>query len=88
MSMFDDIPEWRLEQIYADMRKKRREQLSEKLGREIAPWGGPRPGSGRPKTKTVAEFNLKLNPVQRKILTEMGDGDIDAGIMKLINENM
>lgn len=88
MSMFDDIPAWRLEQIYADMIKKRREQISKKLGRELAPWGGKRPGSGRPKTKTKAEFNLSLNPVQKKILSEMGDGSIEAGIMKLINDSM
>jgi hypothetical protein len=86
--MFDDIPEWRLEQIYADMVKKRREHQSAKLGRELQTWGGKRIGAGRPKIKTTKEFGFDLTELQKKVLAEMGEGSIHAGIQKLINDNM
>jgi hypothetical protein len=31
---------------------------------------------------------LELNSIQKKVLTEMGNGSIDKGIEKLINEAM
>jgi len=89
VSMFDDIPEWRLEQIYADMVKKRRDAQSKKLGRELLTWGGKRNGAGRPKERTTTkEFGFDLTELQKKILSEMGEGSIHAGIQKLINDNM
>ena len=89
MSFYDDIPEWRLEQIYQQMEKKRKEELSAKLGRPVLDWGGKRPGAGRKKQiKTYVTFKLELNKVQQKVLAEMGEGSIDKGILKLINENM
>ena len=89
MSFFDDIPEWRLEQIYQDMVKKRQAERSQKLGRPVLSWGGKRPGAGRPKViKHKTTLELELNPVQAKILAEMGEGSIEKGILKLINENM
>ena len=87
--MFDDIPEWRLEQIYADMVKQKKEAMSKKLGRPVGDWGGKRKGAGRPKVlKTKTTIDLALNPIQAKVLTEMGEGSIEEGILKLINENM
>lgn len=87
--MYDDIPEWRLEQIYQEMERKRKEQLSAKRGRPVLDWGGKRPGSGRKKQiRTIVTFKLELNKVQQKVLAEMGDGSIDKGVLKLINENM
>ena len=88
MSMFDDIPEWRLEQIYAAMEKRRREHIEKKTGKPLGQWGGKRPGAGRPRTRMSAEINLPINAVQKKILTEMGEGSLEMGILKLINENM
>ena len=89
MSFYDDIPEWRLEQIYEEMQRKRKEELSAKLGRPVLDWGGKRPGSGRKKQiKTYVTFKLELNKIQQKVLAEMGEGSIDKGILKLINENM
>ena len=89
MSMFDDIPEWRLEQIYADMVKKRREAQSKKLGRELLTWGGKRNGAGRPKqSNSTKDFGFELTAIQKKVLAEMGGGSIHDGIQKLINDNM
>lgn len=89
MSMVDDIPGWRLEQIYADMVKEKKEALSKKLGRPIGDWGGKRKGAGRPKgVKTKTSIDLELNPIQAQVLTEMGEGSLEEGILKLINENM
>jgi hypothetical protein len=86
--MFDDIPEWRLEQIYADMVKKRQEDRAKKLGGAQSSWGGKRPGAGRPRTSMPKELNLPINNLQKKVLIEMGEGSLEAGIIKLINENM
>jgi hypothetical protein len=52
-------------------------------------WGGKRKGAGRPRYlpyNTIVK--LELNAVQKKVLAEMGDGNIDKGIEKLINEAM
>ena len=89
MSFYDDIPEWRLEQIWQDIQKKHKEERSKKLGRPVLDWGGRRPNSGRKKQiKTHVVFKLELNKVQQKVLAEMGEGSIEQGILKLINENM
>jgi hypothetical protein len=89
MNNFDDIPEWRLEQIYQDMVKKRQATRAKKLGRPVTTWGGKRAGAGRPKIlKQKTTLDLELNPIQVKILAEMGEGSIEQGILKLINENM
>jgi hypothetical protein len=55
----------------------------------VGTWGGKRKGAGKPRQltyNTVAK--LELNSVQKKMLAEMGDGSIDKGIEKLINEAM
>jgi len=88
VSMFDDIPEWRLEQIYEDMVRKRREDRAKKLGGAINSWGGKRPGAGRPKTALPKEISLPISNLQKKVLIEMGNGSLEAGLIKLINENM
>lgn len=89
MSFYDDIPEWRLEQIWQDIQKKHKEERAKKLGRPVLDWGGKRPGSGRKKqVKTYVNFKLELNKVQQQVLAEMGEGSIEKGILKLINDNM
>lgn len=87
--MYDDIPEWRLQQIYDQMVEEKRRNREKKLGRPVLSWGGKRPGAGRKKQiRSVVNFSLELNKVQQKVLAEMGEGSIDKGILKLINENM
>ena len=50
-------------------------------------WGGKRKGAGRPKEKIGMGVMIDPNPIQVKLLMEYGDGDLNKGLMKLINEN-
>jgi hypothetical protein len=50
-------------------------------------WGGKRKGAGRPKEKIGMGVIIDPNPIQVKLLIEYGDGDLNKGLMKLINEN-
>ena len=50
--------------------------------------GGARAGAGRPKEKTEEAATFKLNAIQRKMLAEMGDGDINKGIQALIDQHL
>jgi hypothetical protein len=89
MSIINNLPTDALAEAWEIIEKRRKEELSKKLGRTVGTWGGKRKGAGKPRTltyNTVAK--IELNPVQKKILTEMGDGDINKGIEKLINEAM
>jgi len=89
MSYFDDLPPEILQKAWEIMEKNRKEALSKKLGRPVLDWGGKRKGAGRPRKliyRTKVELNL--NAVQKKVLAEMGEGSIDKGIEKLINEAM
>ena len=53
------------------------------------PWGGARQGAGRPKKRveglTVA---IKLNNIQTMNLRELGNGDIQLGVQRLIDLHM
>jgi len=89
MSLLNNLPTEVLVDAWELIEKRRKEELSKKLGRTVGTWGGKRKGAGKPRTltyNTVAK--LELNSVQKKVLTEMGDGDINKGIEKLINEAM
>jgi hypothetical protein len=89
MSLISNIPPEALAEAWEIMEQRRKEALSKKLGRTVGTWGGKRKGAGKPRTltyNTVAK--LELNSVQKKMLTEMGDGNLDKGIEKLINEAM
>ena len=89
MSLISNIPPEALAEAWEIMEQRRKEALSKKLGRPIGTWGGKRKGAGKPRTltyNTVAK--LELNSIQKKVLAEMGDGNIDKGIEKLINEAM
>jgi hypothetical protein len=89
MSLISNIPPEALAEAWEIMEQRRKEALSKKLGRPVGTWGGKRKGAGKPRTltyNTVAK--LELNSIQKKVLTEMGDGSIDKGIEKLINEAM
>ena len=51
-------------------------------------WGGRRKGAGRPSTrKKGVELILGLNPIQLKLLIEYGDGDLEKGLERVVNEN-
>jgi len=89
MSLISNIPPEALAEAWEIMEQRRKEALSKKLGRPVGTWGGKRKGAGKPRTltyNTVAK--LELNSIQKKVLTEMGDGSINKGIEKLINEAM
>jgi hypothetical protein len=89
MSFIDDLPPEVLERVWADMEKRRKDALSKRLGRPVGEWGGKRKGAGRPKYLPYnAIVKLQLNGVQKKMLSEMGNGILAAGIEKLINEHM
>jgi hypothetical protein len=89
MSLINNLPTEVLVDAWELIEKRRKEELSKKLGRTVGTWGGKRKGAGKPRQltyNTVAK--LELNSVQKKMLAEMGDGSIDKGIEKLINEAM
>lgn len=89
MSFIDNLPPEVLEKAWEEMERKRKEALSKKLGRPILDWGGKRKGAGRPRFLTYnTTVKLELSSVQKKVLTEMGEGKIDKGVQKLINEAM
>jgi hypothetical protein len=88
MSIISDIPPDALAQAWEIIEKRRKQEKSEKLGREVGTWGGKRPGAFGLKREYNVTARLQLNPIQIKVLTEMGDGDISAGIEKLISEEM
>ena len=81
MSFTDGISPEVLEKAWEIMEKRRKEALSQKLGRPVLDWGGKRKGAGRPRF-------LTYNTTVKIVLAEMGDGSIDKGIEKLINEAM
>lgn len=66
-------PSWLSQKIKADL-----------IG-PVKPWGGARPGAGRPRTREPVT-NLRLNNIQRLSLKEMGNGDIQAGVQALIDK--
>ena len=89
MSLLNNLPTEVLVDAWELIEKRRKEELSKKLGRTVGTWGGKCKGAGKPRQltyNTVAK--LELNSVQKKMLAEMGDGNIDKGIEKLINEAM
>lgn len=89
MSLISNIPPEALAEAWEIMERRRKEELSQKLGRPVLDWGGKRKGAGRPRFLTYnTTVKIELNAVQKKILAEMGDGSIDRGIEKLINEAM
>ena len=89
MSLISNIPPEALVEAWTEIERRRKEELSKKLGRTVGSWGGKRKGAGRPKYlpyNTVVK--LMLNPIQKQILTELGDGQLGKGIEKFINEAM
>lgn len=81
---YPDGPEWLLN----SKRQKRRDKRAAKLGREVGTWGGKREGAGRPKEKSEETFKLNLNNIQKMNLKEMGNGNIETGIQRLIDKHV
>ena len=78
-------PDWLIE----IERKKRREQREKRLGRPVGTWGGKREGAGKRKPKDhTHEARINLTSIQYQILLEMGNGDWENGLNKLINEHI
>lgn len=81
---YKELPDWVKEQ---------KRQIRKELGNPTN-WGGKRQGAGRPSLpftqKKNKEFSMTLilNPIQQKILSEMGGGNIPLGIKRLIEENI
>lgn len=71
-------------------------KLSETFVQKSTGWGGKRPGAGRPKgykpppreKPPEEKINLKLNPIQKKLLVELGDGNLSLGIQRLIDQHL
>ena len=74
---------------------KRPEHFKETFVGPRNTWGGARKGAGRKPLKKVEEkpldlltIGLKLNSIQIKLLKELGNGSLDAGVQALIEKEM
>jgi hypothetical protein len=78
-------PEWLV--LYE--REKRRAARSKRLGRPIGTWGGKREKTGRPRTRDYTNIvKINITKVQELILIDIGNGDLNVGIERLINEHI
>ena len=78
-------PDW-LKEL---QREKRRAARAKRLGRPVGKHGGYRKGAGR-KRKIPYDSIVYINHtrIQKQILLDMGNGDLSAGVQKLIDENL
>jgi hypothetical protein len=78
-------PEW-LKEL---QREKRRAARAKRLNRVIGKWGGSRKGAGRKRERPYdAMVYINHTRIQLQILLDMGNGDLNAGVQKLIDENL
>lgn len=81
-------PEW----LVLKQREHNRKLREKRLGRPVGTWGGKRQGAGTKKRADRIEktdsISLKLNSIQKKILMEIGNGDMNAGVQELINQHI
>ena len=78
-------PQW----IVEKEREKRRAARARRLGRPIGKWGGYRKGAGRKRERKYDHMvGININRIQEQILREMGNGDLSAGVVALINEHI
>lgn len=78
-------PEWLI--LYE--REKRKQQREKRIGRPVGTWGGKREGAGLRKKKEYTHMaRLTITNVQQQILSDMGKGDWEAGLNKLIDEEI
>ena len=50
--------------------------------------GGYREGAGRPKQLDRLTIVVKMNRIKRMNLEELGDGDVQAGVQRLIDDHV
>jgi hypothetical protein len=70
--------------------KEERRRIRKLLGNPTN-WGGKRPGAGRPIVIKAVQgllVSVSLNRIQMMSLKEMGEGDINKGIQKIIDQHV
>ena len=81
-------PEW----LVLKQREHNRQLREKRLGRPVGTWGGKRQGAGLKKKTEEPKYTnliaLTLNNIQKQVLIEMGNGDMDAGVQNLINQHI
>lgn len=77
------------EELRERARLRKRELIEEKTGIPVATWGGYRKGAGRkPGPTKMHFFRIRLDRVQEKLLAELGEGNPEKGLIKLIERNL
>lgn len=74
--MSENIPQWIKDQI-----REQQIKMGLKKGR-----GGKRPGAGRPKQYYRLTIVVRLDRIKRMNLEEMGEGEVQKGVQKLIDQ--
>ena len=78
-------PHW----LVLEEREKRRAARSKRLGRPIGTWGGNRKGAGeRYKKPYDSKVYIKHTRIQHSLLLDLGNGDLNAGVQKLIDTKL
>ena len=70
--------------------REHRKKLKEaRTGKPVGQWGGKRVGAGKKKPKDYTHLaRLTINNVQHQILADLGKGDWEVGLNKLIGEHI
>lgn len=76
--MSNKLPDW-LEQLAREQQRK--------LGVRKQ-WGGKRVGAGRKKQYDYLTIRVRLNRIMRLNLEELGDGDVQVGVQRLIEKHV
>jgi len=78
-------PKW----LVLEEREKRRAARAKRLGRPIGTWGGNRKGAGeRYKKPYDSKVFIKHTRIQHSLLLDLGNGDLNAGVQKLIDTKL
>lgn len=78
-------PQWLVEKE----REQRRAARARRLGRPVGKWGGARKGAGRKRLRVYDYMvGININRIQEQVLRDMGNGDLSAGVVALINEHI
>jgi hypothetical protein len=78
-------PEW----LILHEREHRRKLREARTGKPVGQWGGKREGAGKKKPREYSHLaRLNITNVQQQILADMGKGDWEAGLSKLIDEEI
>jgi hypothetical protein len=78
-------PKW----LVLEEREKRRAARAKRLGRPIGTWGGNRKGAGeRYKKPYDSKVFINHTRIQHSLLLDLGNGDLNAGVQKLIDTKL